>query len=257
MENRLSSTWYVKPTDTGLIMNFHALAPRRYKRSVVQSFVHRIHRSCSSRENMLSSLERAKEVLDKKQYPSSFYDPIITETLQKIDAPIVEQEPIQNQNNPTEESTPKYLFKIQYRGTVTDSFVKTLYNIKAPVLPVITIRKIRTFVSTLKAKVPDEIASRVVYQITCPSCHACYVGQTDRHTCTRFGEHKTRRSEPVRKHFEPCAKRLASFSDMTILHRTTKSIAFLETLEALYIREIKPTLNTRDEWRSRELTILV
>ena len=111
--------------------------------------------------------------------------------------------------------------------------------------------------STLKAKVPDEIASRVVYKITCPSCHACYVGQTDRHSCTRFGEHKTRRSEPVRKHFEPCAKRLASFSDMSILHRTTKSIAFLETLEALYIREIKPTLNTRDEWRSRELTILL
>ena len=116
-------------------------------------------------------------------------------------------------------------------------------------------QKIRTFVSTLKAKVPDEIASRVVYQITCPSCHACYVGQTDRHTCTRYGEHKTRKSEPVRKHFEPCAKRLASFSDMTILHRTTKSIAFLETLEALYIRKIKPTLNTWDEWRSRELTI--
>ena len=227
------------------------------KTTVVQSFVHRIHRSCSSRENVLSSLERAKEVLDKNQYPSSFYDPIITKTLQKIDAPIVEQEPIQNQDSPTEESTPKHQFKIQYRGTVTDTFVKTLYNIKAPVLPVITIRKIRTFVSTLKAKVPDEIASRVVYKITCPSCHACYVGQTDRHTCTRFGEHKTRKSEPVRKHFEPCAKRLALFSDMIILHRTTKSIAFLETLEALYIREIKPTLNTRDEWRSRELTILV
>ena len=146
--------------------------------------------------------------------------------------------------------------KIQYRGPVTDKFVKTLFEIKAPVVPVITIRKIRTFVSTLKAKIPDNIASRVVYKITCPSCHACYVGQTDRHSCTRFGEHKTRSKEPVRKHFEPCAKRKALFSDMTILHRTTKSIAFLETLEALYIRELKPTLNTRDEWRSRELTIL-
>jgi len=28
----LSSTWYVKPTDTGLIMNYHALSPKRYKR---------------------------------------------------------------------------------------------------------------------------------------------------------------------------------------------------------------------------------
>ena len=31
----LQSTWYTKPTDTGLTMNYHALAPTRYKKSVV------------------------------------------------------------------------------------------------------------------------------------------------------------------------------------------------------------------------------
>jgi hypothetical protein len=256
--NSLSSTWYVKPTDTGLIMNFHALAPRRYKKSVVQSFVHRIYRCCSSRENVMSSLERAKNVLDKNQYPPSFYDPIIQETLRKIEAETIQQEPTPQQPAPNSspDPSPRYMFKIQYRGTVTDKFVKTLYEVKAPVVPVITLRKIRTFVSTLKAQIPDEIVSRVVYKFTCPSCNACYVGQTDRHARTRYGEHKTKRNEPVRKHFEPCAKRKALFSDMSILHRTNKSVAFLETLEALYIREIKPKLNTRDEWRSRELTIL-
>ena len=172
-----------------------------------------------------------------------------------------------NQSNATEaqntsppQSTtpcPKHMMKVQYRGAITDKFVKTLYDAHAPVVAVITLRKIRTFVSPLKTKVPDEIASRVVYQITCPGCHACYVGQTDRHSRTRFGEHKTVRSGPVRKHFETCARRKAEPTDMTILHKTTKSIAFLETLEALFIRELKPTLNTRDEWRSRELTILV
>ena len=35
----LSSTWYNKPTDTGLIMNYHSLAPKRYKRLVVAGFV--------------------------------------------------------------------------------------------------------------------------------------------------------------------------------------------------------------------------
>ena len=45
---KLSSTWYSKPTDTGLIMNFHALAPKRYKRSVVSGFVHRMYRACTS-----------------------------------------------------------------------------------------------------------------------------------------------------------------------------------------------------------------
>lgn len=31
---KLSLSWYNKPTDTGLIINFHALAPKHYKRSV-------------------------------------------------------------------------------------------------------------------------------------------------------------------------------------------------------------------------------
>ena len=236
--NRLTSTWYVKPTDTGLIMNFHSLAPRRYKKSVVMSFVHRIFQCCSTRENMLSSLERAKVILDKNQYPPSFYDPIIQQTLEKIETEAVQQEPTHNPDISPDPPTTKHLFKVQYRGTMTDKFVKTLYAVQAPVVPVITLRKIRTFASTLKAKIPDEIASRVIYQITCPSCQACYVGQTDRHVRTRFGEHKTRKNEPVRKHFDTCAKRKAVFSDMGILHRTHKSIAFLETLEALYIREI-------------------
>ena len=146
------------------------------------------------------------------------------------------------------EKAPTHMMKVQYRGAVTDKFVKTLYDANAPIVAVITL---------LKTEVPKEIASRVVYQITCPGCQACYVGQTDRHTRTRFGEHKTQRSGPVRKHFETCARRKAEPSDMSILHKTTKSIAFLETLEALYIRELNPALNTRDEWRSRELTILV
>ena len=34
-EGKLSSTWYTKPSNTGLMMNFHALAPKCYKRPVV------------------------------------------------------------------------------------------------------------------------------------------------------------------------------------------------------------------------------
>ena len=47
IDNKLHSTWYCKPTDTGLIMNYHALAPKSYKRSVVQGLVYRIYRACS------------------------------------------------------------------------------------------------------------------------------------------------------------------------------------------------------------------
>ena len=61
---KLTSTWYSKPTDTGLVMNYHALAPRRYKKSVVAGFIYRIHRCCSYWKLFHESLEKAKAVLE-------------------------------------------------------------------------------------------------------------------------------------------------------------------------------------------------
>ena len=64
-EGNLSSTWYNKPTDTGLILNYHALAPRRYKKSVVSGFVHRIVRACSKWQHIHESLEKPRRFLNK------------------------------------------------------------------------------------------------------------------------------------------------------------------------------------------------
>ena len=73
----LSSTWYYKPTDTGLIMTYHALAPKWYKHSVVSGFAYQIYCACSSRQNFHDSLKKAKRILEKNQYPPSLYDPSI------------------------------------------------------------------------------------------------------------------------------------------------------------------------------------
>ena len=80
----LHSTWYNKPTDTGLVMNYYALSPRSYKRSVVAGFVYRIHRACSSWKDFHLSLEKAKCVLERNQYPPDFYEPIMKRALEKI-----------------------------------------------------------------------------------------------------------------------------------------------------------------------------
>ena len=83
-EGTLSSTWYFKPSDTGLIMNFHALAPVKYKRATVIGFVHRIYRACSDWTNFHESTQRAKDILLKNQYPPSFTDKYIRETISNI-----------------------------------------------------------------------------------------------------------------------------------------------------------------------------
>ena len=81
---QVSSTWYSKPTDTGLILNFHALAPMKYKRSVISGFVHRIFRACSTWKHFHVSIQKAKSILEQNQYPPSVYESIIKQTLDEI-----------------------------------------------------------------------------------------------------------------------------------------------------------------------------
>ena len=203
-ENSLASTWYCKPTDTGLIMNFHALAPKRYKRSVVEGFVHRIYRACSDWTYFHQSLAKAKEILERNQYPPEFYDNIIKSTIEKIiakerntDLPSTDKE-----NN----DQPKINFVIEYRGISTEKFLKQLRSSNVPVQPVVTLRKVKTALPSLKPEVKRELKSRVVYKINCPGCNACYVGQTTRHVITRFNEHNNRNG-PIKIHFEQCMKK--------------------------------------------------
>ena len=90
-ESTLSSIWCYEPRDTRLILNFHARAPKRYKRSVIQGFVYRIYRACSSLKKCHESLIKAKDILERNQYPPNFYEPIISATAEKIVKPYIEK----------------------------------------------------------------------------------------------------------------------------------------------------------------------
>ena len=59
------------------------------------------------------------------------------------------------------------------------------------------------------------------------------------------------------KHLRKCkAIEKISLDDVDILASTTRSEQFLFTLEALWKKEERPKLNTKDEYKSRELTIM-
>ena len=247
---KLSSTWYSKPTDTGLIMNFHALAPKKYKRSVVAGFVYRIHRACSSWKLIYESLEKAKKILERNQYPPEFYGPIIHDTLAKILQPPTESTA---PTVTTENRVQKRLVFVQYRGKCTEEFAKDLHGLDAPCSVVMTLRKVKTVLPSLKPQVELSLRSGVVYQIVCSGCQASYVGQTSHHLLKRFKEHKS--SGPVNAHFLQCGVTPSFEEHVSVLGSTSRGVQHLQTLEALWIREKAPTLNTRDEWNSRELTI--
>ena len=151
-------------------MNYHSLAPKRYKRSVVSGFVYRIYRACSSWENFHNSLDKAKRILEKNQYPPTFYEPIIRRALNDILGVSSDQQPVPQGQNTGIERKPIF---IQYRGKYTEDYARALHKIKAPCVMVMTLRKLKTVLPSLKPSVEKLMKSGVVHQLTCPRCSAC------------------------------------------------------------------------------------
>ena len=258
IQGQLSSKWYRKPTDTGLIMNFHSLAPKRYKTSVVCGMIHRIFRSCSNWQLFHESLEEAKIVLQNNQYPPSFFEPIINKTLSKLVSPQKKQDDKENEN----EVKPSMVF-LNYRGKCSEDYARDLYRIcndpneilRPSVRVIFTIKRVKSVLPPLKEPVPKMLRSGTVYQITCSRCKTCYVGQTARHLQTRFREHQNN-AGPIKSHGLKCSKTFSE-DDVTILDSTSKSEQYLLTLEAIHIRSIKPEINTKEEFKSRTLIIKI
>ena len=258
----LTSCWYRKPTDTGLTLNFHALAPLKYKRSVVISFIHRIYRACSSWANFHVGLSEAIEILTWNQYPLSFIEPIIKSTLNKLLGCPDEDDDSDSESNLSLDSNAcyniiedkdKFKLFLNYRGKLTEKLAKSFKKLNAPCKIIMTTRKTRYVLPSLKPSVPKMLRNNVVYKITCPRCGSSYVGQTVRHLQQRFREH-VGNTGPMKTHFENCA--ITPTDDIvSILGRTDGGDGRLLTLEALYIKKLAPVLNTKDEYRSRTLTL--
>ena len=244
-------------------MNYHALAPHRYKRSVVAGFVYRIHRACSSWKNFSDSLHKAKIILEQNQYPPDFYEPIIEQALNKIIGADEQECPRNKEQESTGESDTinepelrKKLIFLEYRGKITESYCRTLKKARAPCTPVLTLRKLKTVLPSLKPTIEHKIRSHLVYKITCPRCKARYIGKTDQYLEVRLGQHK-HPSKPVGKHLRSCnALQEVTVNNVEIMAASTRGEQYLLTLEALMQKEERPEINTRDEYRSRELTIM-
>ena len=77
--------------------------------------------------------------------------------------------------------------------------------------------------------------------------------QTARHLATRVGEH-FRSVGKLKSHFENCNVDPVPTKEMVKILGKAKGDKLL-TLEALYISELGPKLNTKDEFKSRELKL--
>ena len=180
------------------------------------------------------------------QYPPAFYEPLIRDSLTRIVAP---EQPRDKEEKPDK----PFLIFLQYRGKCSESYARDIRlvctdsvvnNVSCKVI--FTLKKIRTVLSSLKEM---NLRSKLVYKITCSHCNVCYDGKTSRHLQIRFKE--PLKKCPFKAHLEKCVGGFTLEND-DILGSTSRGQMDLLTLEAMWIRELKPYLNTEDTMRSRD-----
>ena len=222
---QLSSIWYLKQTDTGLVMNCHSFAPLKYKRSVVSGFVHRIYRSYSTWQNIYDSLSNAK-IIKNNNYRSSLCELFIRKALEKFWE--------KAKSGRSGKRGPKHMIRIQYRRKVSDYYNRVLRNLHAPSTVVFTLWKLKTTLPSLKVELEKALKSRFWLRNFVPTVYVVLYRPTDRYLLVRFKEH-LRASQIFGKHIKECDTSV-KFDDKTevfILLTIYESILALVTHEAL------------------------
>ncbi|KXJ18246.1 hypothetical protein AC249_AIPGENE15583 [Exaiptasia diaphana] len=86
----------------------------------------------------------------------------------------------------------------------------------------------------------------VVYEITCTTCESKYIGSTIRHLHDRVKEHLSSSKSSVASHLRSCSNTTQIKTRVTARDRDPVN---LRLLEALFIKSLKPTINSREECR--------
>ena len=95
-------------------MNYHTLVPMKYKKSINIGMIHRIFHVCSTYKHFHKSLQKARGIRLKNQYPESVIDWLIRDTLNKI----FEKKEMVTKSEKVDEEEEKKMMMIEYLGPV-------------------------------------------------------------------------------------------------------------------------------------------
>ena len=169
----------------------------------------------------------------------------------------------QNENE-TDKNTHTCVLKIPFRGNKGEALIKNFKNTLKRTLPDDTSYRIvhtGTKLSkhfTLKDKTNKAHLSNFIYKHKCRNkkCKECYVGETGRRKVKRTTEHGgTDKKSHIYKHSRSKKHPRAKDEDFEILAVNYPNRRKRKLAEAMFIRDLKPSLNKQKD--SFKLTLFV
>ena len=238
-----TTTVYRKPTNTGLLLNYTAFCPLQWKIGLIKCFLHRAHRLCSNWSLFNIEIDRLRELFTKNAYPRYIFDKIATEVISRLNNLTTN---ISNAHQ--EEPNPKIIL-LPYFGQVSTNLKHQLRNLNAKfrINCKLVFKPFKTAsYFNLKSRCPKPLKSMVIYNFTCSvDQNNTYIGKTKRHLQDRVREHTEAsyaNNSTIFNHIINCNCRV-NLDNFKILH-TCRTEYDLNIAEAVYIRDLKPSLNS-------------
>ena len=122
----VTSNWLIKPTDTGIVLNYKSCAPTQYERSVIFGTVHRIFRSSSNWEQFDKTTETNRAQWLKNQCPEKWSASLAADALCKIIDGKESPSMVRGVLQLNLQRTRSPMLMVQYRGKSSQNFANKL-----------------------------------------------------------------------------------------------------------------------------------
>ena len=243
-DGMFTSQVYRKPTFTGLLLNFAALCPLKWKFGLIYCLLHRAYNISSNWSVFTKEVSFLEKIFVNNAYPSQFFATCVNRFLTK------KFDPQSDRTQPLVERM-ETIFVVPYIGQASVIFgnklcklFKTRFLIDIKI--VYTTFKIKNYFS-LKCRTPLPLLANVVYRFQCSrDVNLTYIGKTKRHLTTRVREHGTSSTSAIKQHIDtctPCRENYSINSFKTLDNASNDLQCIIK--EALYIKHNNPTLNTQ------------
>ena len=260
---RLDTTVYRKPTNNNIYIHWNAYGPRQWKIGTLSGIIQRAYIICSTEEDRTAELKFIHDVFTEiNGYPKYVVNSILRKFADKQKE--TENPPENNPATSSEDEEKKnfpLILKVPFRGSEGDALLKSLNNTLKRTLPTTEYRIVNTGTKlsryfSLKDPLDKRHLSNFIYMHECQNkkCDEDYVGETGRRSEKRTGEHAGKdKNSHIFQHSKRSRHPKAKRENFKILATNYPDRRKRKLAEAMYIRDLKPSLNKQKE--SYKLTL--